>query len=95
MKLIISFGKVVTNSTSNKNEVDMINEHNIKKWKSHRHMVNAKPYFWGTLFCWTIWGPFLDWGNNKGMKSFINRIYIILMEVPMSTDKNINYRAAY
>ena len=90
------FGKVVMNSTSNKNEVDMINEHNIKKWKSHRHMVNASHIFWGTLFCWTIWGPLWAWGNNEGCK-IVHKPYIYNSDGSTNGvyDKNINYRAAY
>lgn len=60
------FGKKIT--ISDKNEIDRINEINIKKWKSHRHKVNASNIFWGTVTVWTIYGPFWALGNNANCR---------------------------
>ena len=90
-----SFGKIFTKSTNNKNEVDMINEQNIRKWKSHCHSVNASHVFWGTLFCWTIWGPLWAWWKNICCKDK-HKPYIYNSDGSMRVyDKNTNYKANY
>lgn len=62
------FGKETRTSTTSKNEVDRINEYNIKNWKKHCHAVNASHIIWGTLFCWTIYAPILIWCKNMDCK---------------------------
>ena len=91
-----SFGKVITKSMNNKNEVDMINEQNIRKWKRHCHSVNASHFFWGTLFCWTIWGPICAWVKNIDCKDE-HKPYIYNSDGSRKGvyKKNINYKADY
>lgn len=48
------FGKERFDVTTNKSEIDRINQQNIRMWKSHRHSYNAARIFWGTLFAPTI-----------------------------------------
>ena len=81
---------------NNKNEVDMINEQNIRKWKSHCHSVNASHAFWGTLFCWTIWGPIWAWGKNIICKEE-HKPYIYNSDGSKKGvyQQNINYKADY
>ena len=91
-----SFGNIFTKSMNNKNEIDMINEQNIKKWKSHCHSVNANHIICGTLFCWTVYGPILAWLQNIKCKK-IHKPYIYNSDGSRKGvyQKNINYKADY
>lgn len=44
---------------TSKEEIESLNQQNIKMWKSHRHKMNAATTFWGIITLPTIIGPIL------------------------------------
>lgn len=89
------FGEEFLDNFTPKNEINRINEINIKKWKSHRHKVNASHTFWGIITGPTILGPFCIWGANIGCDDD-HRPYIYNSDGKREKyDKKRNYKAKY
>lgn len=53
------FGKEVISLSGNKDEVDRVNTENIRRWKSHRHKINASHIIWSIILSPTVFVPAL------------------------------------
>ncbi|MDE7166584.1 MAG: hypothetical protein K2O17_06105 [Bacteroidaceae bacterium] len=86
------FGKVILP----KNEVDKINEINIKTWKSHRHKVNARHIVLGIITIPTISIPFIMGAQNEKCNNE-HRPYIYNSDGTTCGvyNKKRNYKAKY
>lgn len=91
-----SFGKVVYENFSNKSEVDLVNERNIRAWKSHRHKVNTSHIIWGIITIYPLLGAPIWWDALMGGDSHPKpTIYNSDGTSAGEYNKHYNYKAKY